>query len=374
MAHITIDLNEARASMAEAVALANDPGAETNQSVELWTQKVRHFSATCEAVKYRTGIAVLGNAMLAKSTNQSVDVFSLKASADDPGAYDARRTAENVLVPAAQANGFHLGVTGPQPLNNFTFLRHHRINMQMTVRKNARPLLEELIQLLHAIRNMSRLQAIEALAAFIIVRRTFVAKYPAPPQAFSVATTAELAAAVQKLVGVVSEHGGRAMACAAGILDASFGAARVHLGKINDPDRRVPGDIGILSSVPNSTTYERVLEIRDKAVFAHTVLPPVGKAVRAGIRKVTVVAVSKDQDALDIVTCRKDAREAGADLAVFLSWDPFIQSLSEWASSSELAWVESAVVGIRARLEEIGLPTTTVVAWDQLTAKSTTPV
>jgi hypothetical protein len=370
MAHITINIAEAKACVEEAAALANDPTALTKPLVQSWVELVKTFSATCEKVKYRSSIAVLGNALLAKAANPLVDVFSLKASADDPGAYDARRTAENVLVPAAQRHKFHLGVTGPQPLNNLTFLRHHRIEARMTVRDNARPLLAELIQLLHQIRPMRRAEAIEALAAFVIVRREFIVKYPQPPQKLAISTQTQLIAVVDKFVRASSERGGRAMACSAGLMDATFGEARVHLGKVNDPDRRVPGDIALRSSSSPDAPYERVLEIRDKAVHPHTVHPPVIKAAKLGIRKVTVVAVSSDQSPFDVELSRADAKDAGVDLTIFLGWTEFVRSLTEWAAKTEQDWVEATVVHIRSRLEELGQSASSVEDWDTLTAKT----
>lgn len=236
----SVDLDEAVSSMAAAVELAARVDASAIPLVQEWIVLVEHFSALCEAVRYRSSIAVLGNALLAKAANERIDVFSLKASADHPGAYDARRTAEKVLVPASQRNHFHLGVTGPQPLNNQPFFRHLRIESKMTVRENARPLLAELLRLLHRVGMMRRAEAIEALAGFIVVRRRFIPIYDKPPAQFAVATFHELRTLIDDFVKSNSEGGGRAMACAAGILDALFGSARVRLGKINEPDRKVP--------------------------------------------------------------------------------------------------------------------------------------
>jgi hypothetical protein len=50
------------------------------------------------------------------------------------------------------------------------------------------------------------------------------------------------------------------MTCAAGILDASFGKGRVRLGKLNEPDRQVPDDIGLRASDAAEAPSERVFE------------------------------------------------------------------------------------------------------------------
>ncbi|MFO1465441.1 MAG: restriction endonuclease, SacI family [Steroidobacteraceae bacterium] len=370
MTHETIDLANARSCMAEAVALADSEDPLSSPTTREWIVLVERFSEMCEKVSYRSSIAVLGNAMLAKATNERIDVFSLKASADHPGAYDARRTAEKVLVPASQRHRFHLGVTGPQPLNNQPFFRHLRIESKMTVRENARALLAELLRLLHRIGMMRRAEAIEALAGFVVVRRRFVPAYDRPPTTFGISTLDGLMAAVDAFVRANSEGGGRAMACAAGLLDASYGEDRVRLGKINEPDRQAPGDIGLRTADGDINSFERVLEVRDKAVESHTIYASVAKAVRAGVHNMTVVAVSDAQKALDVSYCRASARDIGADLAVFLGWDGLVTSLGSWFSGSELKWVEAAITRIRVRLQELGLSAASVSEWDRRTAST----
>jgi SacI-like restriction endonuclease len=369
MPHETIDLPAAQACMSEAIAIADSPSAESKALVHEWIGLVRGFSAMCEKVGYRTSMAVLGNAMLAKAANERIDVFSLKAGADHPGAYDARRTAENVLVPASQQHKFHLGVLGPQPLNNQPFFRTMRIESKMTVRKNARPLLAELLRLLHHIGLMRRTESIEALAAFVIARRGLFPTYDRPPQRFSISTREQLALTIDDFVRAKSEKGARAMACAAGILDASFGEGRVRLGKLNEPDRQVPGDIGLRAADAANAPLERVFEIRDKAVAAHTIHASVAKAMRAGVQKMSVVAVNKAQKAIDAKACRASADEIGSDLAMFLGWDALISSLGVWSPIPELTWVETVVMRIRVRLQEQGLPATSVLDWDQRSSK-----
>lgn len=370
MPHESINLDDANRCMLDAVKIAGEPSAPSRPVVQEWLPLVRDFSAMCEKATYRSSIAVLGNAMLAKATNERIDAFSLKASADHPGAYDARRTAEKVLVPASQRYKFHLGVNGPQPLNNQPFFRHLRIESKMTVRENARPLLAELLSLLHRISLMRRVEAVDALAAFILVRRDYYPKYDAPPNLFQIATIDQLISAIDAFVAEKSEGGARAMACTAAVLDAAFGVERVRLGKTNEPDRTVPGDVALRSHA-DADSYERVFEVRDKSVEAHTVHAAAAKCVRFGISKMSIVAVNDAQASLDVQACRIAASEIGIDLAVFIGWPAFINSLMMWSTTRELALVESAITHVRQRLQQLALSGDSVARWDSRTAKST---
>ena len=359
----TIDIAVAEQCMAEAIALASDPSASVRPLVADWIARVERFSDLCERVGYRTSIAVLGNSMLAKAANPRVDVFSLKASADHPGAFDARRSAERVLVPASQRSAFHLGVTGPQPLNNQPFFRSQRIESRMVVRANAQPLIELLLQNLQEIALMRKPEAIEALAGFVIVRRRFIPVYPVSSGVFSVDTFQLLASACEHFVSARSEGGGRAQACTAGLLDATFGKALVRLGRRNEPDREAPGDIGLRTHDGDDAPYGQVLEVRDKPVYDYTVHPVAQKAAAAGVAKATVIAIAQNQGEVDQRVCADAARAIGVDLRMFTSWHDLIDSLSAWSPLSERAWVERAIENVTFRLEQIGLRSETVGEW-----------
>ena len=116
-------------------------------------------------------------------------------------------------------------------------------------------------------------------------------------------------------------------------------------------------------------TYERVLEIRDKAVETHTIQASVAKAIEAGVPNMTVVAVNDAQKVLDVSECKKAAQDVGADLTIFLGWSAFIDSLAAWTAESAFIWVEAAISNIRIRLQNLGLSTATVKEWDNVTSK-----
>lgn len=271
----------------------------------------------------RTGhIAVLGNALLAKASNPRIDAYSLKAGDESGGAYHARRSAERVLVPASQEHRFSLGATGPQPLNNQPFFRSYRITREMRVRSHAKPVLDDLLKLLHEIQQYRCEEATRALAAFVDVPREYVPKYPARQGTLAISSGHQLATAIQNLVTEKSEGGGRAQAAAGGLLDTLFASERVRVGKRNEPDREAPGDICIRAELKegygyqvqdheHATDFTRAFEVRDKNVPPHAVLAFVEKVAQAGIGRAALIAVAPNQEPLDVSRLSQRVRESG---------------------------------------------------------------
>lgn len=363
----TVELEAAWAVIADAIKASNDPAIKTDNDFVLWLKHAREFSELCAKKNLKSYIAVLGNAMLAKASNKRVDVFSLKAGDQSPGAYDARKPAENVLVPASQTHRFSLGATGPQPLNNQPFFRSYRIDTSMKVRGNAKPVLGQLINLLHEVSLCSRADAVLALAAFIVVRRDYVPTYSATTGSLAVGTADELASALQSFVDERSDGGARAQAATGGLFDAWFSADSVRVGKKNEPDRKVPGDVAIQGEPGGS--YTRVFEVRDKAVPMHAALAFIAKVAGSSIARAGIVAVASDQKPLDQVELGTRAREAGIDLIVFTGWIDLVRAVVFAADTRELATVESAVARVRVRLTELEVPEETVFRWDALTLR-----
>ena len=117
---IRIDRNTARRILREEVANAAE-----GQIDEPWARLVARLSEAC-ASSGGTHIAFLGTALLAKAVDLRVDVFSVKARSGTAGAYSARGLCTDPLVGEAVRGGFHIGVTGREPLNNQPYFRLDR--------------------------------------------------------------------------------------------------------------------------------------------------------------------------------------------------------------------------------------------------------
>lgn len=368
-----IDLEIAHSVMEQAVQASIDATARSSKEFLQWSRWVGELSELCVAKNLKTYIAALGNALLAKASNPRIDVYSLKASDKSPGAYDARRSAEKVLVPASQEHRFSLGTTGPQPLNNQPFFREYRITRDMPVRDGSRVVLDEFLKLLHEIQQYRTDEAVRALAAFIDVRRQYVPRYAARAPGQTISGADDLIRAIESLVSQNSEGGGRAQAAVGGLLDAIFSYESVRVGKRNEPDRKVPGDVGVRADPKEgiaivSPEFSRVFEVRDKNVPAHAVHAFVDKVARAGAGRATMVAVASDQEPLDIARLKARARESGVDLKVFIGWEPLVDFAIQASANREASTVEKVVASVRRRLIELELSQRAVQEWDRLTS------
>jgi hypothetical protein len=364
-----VDLRRAQQLVDQAAQLADDTSVLAEPYVLTWIDRVREFSEHCRAKGLRTHIAVLGTMMLAKAANTRVDVFSLKASDDSAGAFDARGVAEKVLVPASRLYKFDLGARKAQPLNNQPFFRSLRINRQMVVRDWARSVLNELIAILQEIAQADSPKAVRALAAFIHVRREFIPVYGSTQGTLAIASIERLAGVITEFVRERSDTGRRAQAVVGGLLDAVYGPERVRVGGIHEPDRQAPGDVALQSRelTLGGSPYDRVFEVRDKPVPAHAVQMIVEKIAEAKVPKASLVAIAPDQPALDVAQLLRDASDRGVWLTAYTEWRDLIQSILLGAEGSEVAVVERAIARIRARLIELEAPTDTVQTWDAKT-------
>ena len=133
-----------------------------------------------------------------------------------------------------------------------------------------------------------------------------------PPDAGSPADAAELVELIRHFVAGDSEGGRRAQGAAAGVLDAGSGPALVHSRRINDPDRDLPGDIGVRAG-PDDERWLMVIEVRDKPVTVGDIGFALQKAMEAEVPRVAVLAALHSQEALDIAAhVRRAARQGDA--------------------------------------------------------------
>lgn len=354
-----VDLVAARVVMETAVELAES---EPSKRQLDWVALVASLSDACDRVGVRSYIAALGTALLAKATNRRVDVFSLKASDDSPGAYSARSPAEQVLVPASRKHRFSLGVDGHQPLNNQPFFRSARINKGMVTRANAAPLLSELILSLHEASNLVEAEATEALAAFVRVRRGRVATYAAAPEtAHLIRKISELIDACEAQLGAVTDAGRTPQALVAGLCEAAFGEERVVSAKTFDPDRKFPGDVMLLreDGLPG-----RSIEVRHKVVEAHGVDVFAEKLAKAELRLGAIAALAPGQGS---VTTGEVSQRFGVEMTMFDRIGQLIDRLYFPAMVPEEVFVSRAVDAIRERMIIAGCSSDSVKEWDKRT-------
>src|SRR6185436_8909390 len=101
--------------------------------------------------------------------------------------------------------------------------------------------------------------------AFIYVRRQWNPVYSTLDLVVAKLDLNQFIEKVTQFAGEDSEGGKRAQAIVAGTLDLLAGPENVLTTRVNDPDRHLPGDVGV--RMPGSkAVWQRVFEVRDKVV------------------------------------------------------------------------------------------------------------
>ena len=223
--------------------------ADNNESMSKeWVNKVEELSRRCTEGNAATHIAFLGTTLLAKSVEEEIDLCAIKPKhyPDNKLAYSARSLCHNVLVPLSAEIGINIAVTGREPLNNQPYFRMSYLKDGTPVHQKSKSAFDYMVALVDEISNMSKTSARKALSAYIYVRKQYQPNYLAHDKE-AVATPEELLSSIVEFVNENSEGGRRAQAVVAGLMDAFAGQERVESGRINDPSRKHPGDVCIVS-------------------------------------------------------------------------------------------------------------------------------
>lgn len=340
----------------EAKGLAVDAG---------WQQDIEQLSDACDSSS-RTHIAMLGTALLAKATRLDVDALAVKEGAPTPGAYSARGLGHGVLVPQAPILGIHLGVTGREPLNNQPYLQVRRATLEdllPRIHSHAQTAVRLLVALLQRLDQVATEQeARMALRAFIRVRRQRQPHYPPATATEGRMPPPELLARIERLVAGDSEGGKRAQAVVAGLMDAVGNPSLVEVGRINDPDRHFAGDVGVLRAAADRQ-WERVFEVRDKAVSEGDVRLFAQKLIEASLPRGALLAVARNQTRLDTAETEEWAAHHGVQLLVFFSWQDVVEQVLFWGAPDPWVAAGSAFQSIRERLIEMEASEAAVALW-----------
>jgi SacI-like restriction endonuclease len=190
-------------------------------------------------------IAAVGAVLLAKATNPGVDVFVIQAREGSAGAFNLRAAA-TALGARKRAFGYDIGSSSDRdPINHSTLVSSTRWDVALDrIRDDHKPFFQLILTWLVDVNRMSGDAALEALAAYLRVRRlvgsrTSVQQIPAALA--NASTLPDLVDVLDGFVGADPEGGARGMALvAAAYRAAGFDA---HLPSRNDP-RRIDIAIG----------------------------------------------------------------------------------------------------------------------------------
>jgi hypothetical protein len=227
---LRIDKKRARRQLERALELAGSDAVLPNDWLER-TERVSRFED-------KTCLVVLGTALLATATDDTVDALTLKARAGNK-AYSARGLAHEVLVPASIDHRFDLRTTGREPLNNQPFFHSDRVDAMPRVKHPEE--IQYLVECLEEVHYLREEEAVQALAAFL--RHRIAAKEQAIPVdlGHTSADLIRLKEACGHFLDKDAESGKRAQALVAAAFDLVFDDVRT--ANVFDPSRKLPGDV-----------------------------------------------------------------------------------------------------------------------------------
>ena len=205
-------------------------------------------------------------------------------------------------------------------------------------------------------------EARKALRAFIHVRRKYSPSYANLEEDIRGLSTHNLCEIITRFVAENSEGGKRAQAVVAGLLDLFAGDLSVMSGRINDPDRHLPGDVGIKNK-ENPDSWEKVFEVRDKAVSNEDVYLFIQKAIENGVKEAAVLCAHASQTNLNTKEISDWASKRGVTVTFFLGWADLIEQVAFWSEPPQIENLKIAPKLIYKRLIEIEASEEAIKTW-----------
>jgi hypothetical protein len=254
---------------------------------EIWLERVDRISES----PFGTYVAAFGTALLAKASDARIDALAIKSKAGPTG-YSMRGVVK-VLAARASDYDYHLGVTGPEPLNNQPWFGSSRVDRITNLHAEAKPFHRDVVRYLSDLNRLNEEQAFEALAAFIRRRMTYATEERALAgslKASSGVSLSDLLAVVETFVWNDAEGGRRGQALVAAVLDLAHD--EVDLAAINDPRMF---DV----AVKEAGIEVLGVDVKQKPVDEASVAHLAREAALRSVDKVLMVALAQDQRPLD---------------------------------------------------------------------------
>lgn len=382
---LSVDKGQARERFLEALARARG---DEDLPAE-WIARSRKVGQGSSA----TNTPLLGTALLAKATNKDVNALALQTKVHR--GYSARGVAKQVLVPLCVEHEIDLRTTGAEPLNNQPFFAKLQVTKDLIPegKQPARAELEYLIDCLEAADYLEGESAVGALAAFLRVRIEDGNKATVLQLAAGTLTLPTLSALTRDFINVNREGGRRGQALVAACLDLVH-PGMVYADSINDPSRKVPGDVAITiplsqgahsDDVAARETYETNVthdetvvlsaEAKQKVVTQSEILQFVERLAAVGIGKALYAAVEPNQNDLDTEKLARKALERnGVLLEVVTDPERLLVNAVQWSPLPLEQCLKSFPQLLVQRLRDFHCGKDSQQAWaDMLVAAATKP-
>ena len=333
---------------------------------EEWLERIRRVAAAPS----KTFTAMLGTALLARATDARLDPLSLKTSHiahEGRRAYSARAVAQHALVPLSRKYGVDIGTRGAEPLNNQPFFRYVSVHRGMVVRPHVKPHLDYLVETLERLRELPPHELLPALAAFIAVRRR-TARRPLPR--IEIATEQwlllEFLVAIERFVTQYPEEGRRGQALVAAALDLSH--QHVELGHVNDPSRRIPGDVILMNEGRQPTSS---YEVKQRPASPADILSWANRLADIGLSRGTYVLLAPHQERQPLENLADETlSRRSVVIEIVLGVQEFLKRCILTGPLTVEEFMTEFPNLMLQRLEEAGVARTTLDEWATLFGKS----
>lgn len=314
----------------------------------------------------QTLIAGLGAALLAKATNGDVDPLSIKPEDGRPRSFAIRPLAERILVPASRGgphSAFHLGVRGPQPMNNQPYFRYS--HLEDVVRHRAGESLDLLRESLRHLDTMGEGEALQALAAYIRCRMKAEIDYlEVVPQSLS--STPDLKDLVHGLQIFLNPESNiedrplRLQAAVGGLVRAS--GVSVSCQPLNDPSRHAPGD----THVPDHKNPRWVAEVKARPFNQEEAHAFIARTYEyGGITAAWIIAIHPKQKPINQATLSEYAERYGLLAYAIESIGQAVTLLLGHPTGATPA-IQQAGQAITLQLQQMNAQANTIKEWVDL--------
>lgn len=350
------DREKARQAFGRAAAKA----ASSDPLPAEWIDLVERFGD----MRTKGYIVALGNALLAKATDERIDPLALQIDVPvRPGrrGFSARTFASQVLVKEGRKIGLDVGLPGDEPLQGNPFTDEERLHRKLPVRQPAE--LDALVSALEGIDKMSSLEAEIAFAAYVRVR-TNVAGPTAIPLPVTNPPLPALIAAAQAWAYEYSERGRIGQALIAGALDTVMDG--VVTSSVYASSKKRPGDVRHQS--PAGT--DLAVEVKQKPVDGGQVEAFAKALAAAGVGRGFYAAIAKGQKELPARALVDTALTAGVAFAVYTSPTDFLAAAASLAPSLD-DFVAGLPETVMKRLLELGATDEARQAWADAVSAAT---
>lgn len=348
---LTIDKKRARKQLDQALKLARS----STVLPAVWTERTQRVSQ----FEDKTCLVVLGTALLATATNDTVDALTLKARAGNK-AYSARGLAHDVLVPASIDHGFDLRTTGREPLNNQPFFHSDRVDAMPRVKHPEE--IRYLVECLEAAHYLREEEAVEALAAYL--RHRIAAREQAIPidLGHTSADLVRIKDACTHFLEKSAESGKRAQALVAAAFDLVFDDVRT--ARVFDPSRKLPGDVQAFYKLEPVVA----VEVRAKHVTYSDAVHFVRSVSAAGFPH-AMIAGLESVDAQVLRLSKQAWEETGVYVTVYDEYSDILLDALAWSRRPLHQLLGEFPKDVVNRLSQLEVKTSSMALWGELVSE-----